>query len=181
MINLKTVTSIFLLILLPTLLSAHKSKCPYSLEDFDIDLDEETIKIKSDLMPGTVIRINEDYQLFINDSPISLNKEEQRILISYYNQATSLLNNAKKVGMESGKFAINTIVKLAGSGLMAVLTDLFGEEDGKKHFTRTEEEIEAQADEIEALAEKLEKQTKELEDLHCRLFTEVEVLRQLVE
>ncbi len=181
MIKLKMSIFVVLLFLLPVLLFAHKNDCPYSLEDFDIDLDEETIEIKSDLMPGTIVRIDEDYQLFINKKQVRLNKLEQLIVASYYDQATSLLNNAKKVGMESGKFALKTIVKLAGNGLVAILTSLFGEEEGQQHFNRTEKEIEAQADEIEALAEKLEKQAKELENLHCRLFTEVKVLHQLVE
>lgn len=172
---------LFLFVLLPTLLFAHKNECPYSLEDFDIDLDEETVVIKSDLMPGTVVRINEDYQLFIDDSQINLTKSEQMLVAGYYNHVTSLLNNAKKVGMESGKFAIKTITKLAANGLVAVLSSLFGEKDGEKDFERTEEEIKQHAAEIEALAEKLEKQAKELEELHCRLFTEVKALHQLIE
>ena len=178
--RIKTFKGLMVLLFLPVLLFAYKGDCPFALDKFDLDLDEESIVLKSDLMPGTVVRIDEDYRLFINDEPVSLTEEEEHLVALYYEQAMSLVLNAKKIGIESAKFALETVAKAGAQGIYAAIVCLFDNEKAETHLKKVEQEIELKARDIEERAKKVEKLAKKLEALHCRLFYEVEALRNLI-
>ncbi|MHB2147866.1 DUF2884 family protein [Calditrichota bacterium LG25] len=168
---------LFVSIFLPLILWAQNM----GLDDFNIELDEKNILIKLDSAPWTEIKITENSDLLINGERIDLDRREQKLVAEYYDQTMALIQNAKKLGFESVKLALEAIAKTSLYGISALVGEVFGDYDAEEELEKVTEEMDKKARSLELRGKKLEKMGDQLQKLHAELFWNVKPLRQLLE
>ncbi len=157
---------------------AHQSSRSFNLENYELNFRQQTL-VLTPHFKGPVIKIDQNFCLFIDDQPVELTRQEQQLVKLYYQQAQTLINEAKKLGLESGKFAICEVAPFTAKVVLSLVFQLLGDETAKKSLKGAQTAIEEKAEQLEKQGARLEKIAKKLEKLHYRLFTEVKVLNRM--
>ncbi len=176
--------ALFLIIIfLPLFLLAHDKDCTASIDNFDIDFEYDTLILEYEEMPNTIIRITDDYKLFINGAPVELNEEQADLVKDYYLQMEDITSIASKLGYEGSKIGINGLKLGAKSiiGIFKLLSDDYDSDDLERDLEKDKEVLVKNAQRLKKQGKKLKAMAEELKNLHCRLFTEVKELNALIE
>lgn len=142
--KLKVIAGALSLALMSTPLQAHdsdheshnnndKSSCNFNLE-YDFEIKDSEITFSNDA--GSKIFINQDNQLFVNDSQQSLDESQQQLVDNYADGVRDLVPEITTIAIEG----VNLGVKAAAMALSSLLGDSSPEFD---HFTDKVNELAA--------------------------------------
>ncbi len=129
--------------------------------DLEIDLENDgSISISHDDHDDDLIQITDDYELFINDDEVSVDRKQRKLLRNYHTKARILCLAADEIGKEGARIGMQG-AKLGAVALVR-LVKMLGSDYDSDDF---EADMEEDAEDIEELAEELEERAEELEDL----------------
>jgi len=149
-------------------------------DDVDVDFERGNLIIECRDDDDEVL-ISDDFDLFINNDKVKLDRGQRKLVKRYYIQHRELRTQAREIGRAGAKIGIRG-VKVAGKSIALAIAELL--EDGdwdelEDMIDEMTEEIEEDAEDLEDLAEDLEDLVDDLEDTHYDLRDSVDELDEL--
>jgi hypothetical protein len=140
----------------------------WELNRFDLDVDDDVVIITSPdrRHDRTVIKINGDYELYIDGDIVVVNDSNKELLKQFHTEATALEKEAHRIAREGARIGI----KGAKLGVIAVgkvfklLSSEYDEDDLEREMDSEATKLELEAEELEEQAEKIEDMADDLED-----------------
>ena len=106
------------------------------------------------------VEITRDGQLYINEGSVKLDREQQRLIATYYELTTDIVDQAKDLGHEGARVGIEG-AKLGLKAIGGVFKMMFTSYDGDD----LDQDMEWEAERLERKAERLEGKAEDIEDL----------------
>lgn len=172
------------LVFLVSPVSAHGHEdCPFSgmglniwhMDGVKYEIEDGSIFISHHGHRYDRVEITEDGQLYINDEFIKLNKEQQRLVASYYDLTIDIVIQAKSLGHEGARVGIEG-AKLGLKAVGGVFKMMFTSYDGDD----LDQDMEWEAERLERKAERLEEKAEEIEELAEELEWTVEEMDETI-
>lgn len=151
------------------------------LNGVDIDLEDGSIILTHRGRHYETVEITQDYELYVNDSRVDLNEDQQELVVAYYDLGMEIIDYAKELGWEGAKIGASGAklgLKAIGSIFKLIFTG-YDTDDLERDLERDAEKIEARAERLEKRAEKIEDMAYELEDLAWEMNREIPELDEL--
>ena len=149
-------------------------------DDISIEFDDNVIIIECDDEDG-IIEITDDYELFIDGDRIELDRNEKKLVKTYYNCFEEILEMAEDLGIEGARLG----VKGAKLGLQAVINVIklinedYDSDDLEREMEREAEKLEKEAEKLEEMAEELEDIADDFERTHRKMRKNIDELDEL--
>ena len=121
------------------------------------------------------MEITEDGELYINDGSVKLDREQQRLVVTYYDLTTDIVRQAKSLGHEGARVGIEG-AKLGLKAVGGVFKMMFTSYDGDD----LEQDMEWEAERLEKKAERLEEKAEDIEELAEDLERIVEGMNETI-
>jgi len=125
--------------------------------------------------------ITEDYDLFVNDEQVRLDREQQALVREYHELTYEIVDDAKlmakegiKIGLKGAKLGLKAV-----GGVLKMLMTSYDEDEFEADMEREGEKIEAMGEVLEAKGEVIEKKAERLEEVGEELIEEIPELREL--
>lgn len=125
--------------------------------------------------------ITEDYELFVNDRQVRLDREQQALVREYHELTYEIVGEAKvmakegvKIGLKGAKLGLKAI-----GGVLKMLMTSYDEDEFEADMEREGEKLEAMGEVLEAKGELIEKKADRLEEVHDELIEDIPELREL--
>jgi hypothetical protein len=124
------------------------------------DIDDGDIILKYDDPDNTVVRITEDYELYVDGEKVDLDDDQQELVKEFHVGAMEIVDRALEVGWEGAKIGAEgaKIGVAAMTGLLKALLTNYTMED-------LEDDLEYEADRLEEKAEVLGEEAEIIEDM----------------
>ena len=165
---------------------AHKSYTVYTckslcLEDIDIDIENGALILTNKYDRDDVVKITEDYDLYVNGKYISTDYRQDILIKDYYKQFINLIDYAKELGWEGARVGVEgaKVGLKAAAGLLKVIFTKYEAEELEEYIEEQAEELEDRAEELKEKAEEIEEMADEFEDLHHELKENIPELKRL--
>jgi hypothetical protein len=124
-----------------------------------IDFEDGTLVIEHE-DEDWIVEITEDYKLYVNGERVNTNRQQKKLLRSYYHEYEDIEELAEDIAKEGAMIGLAG-AKLGVSAVACVAKLLFEEYDSDD----MEDEIEIKTEDLEKMADKLEKKADKIEDL----------------
>ena len=159
-----------------------KYKTSFStFEDVDIDIDDGTIVMIYKDNDDVKVEITEDYELYIDNEKVKINKDQRKLVKEYYFSMMLLIDEAKTIGLQGAEIGVEG----AKMGLKAVanvfklLSSDYDTDDLEREMEEEADKLEEEAEKLEKFADKIEERADELERLHDKMIDEIPELEVL--
>ena len=174
------VLALLVLLVNPVSADGHQD-CGFSLMDLNkwhmdgvkYEIEDGSIFISHHGLRHDRVEITEDGQLYINDGSVKLDREQQRLVATYYDLTMDIVSQAKDLGHEGARVGIEGAklgLKAAGGVFKMMFTSYDGDDFDEdmewvaERLERKAERLEEKAEEIEELAEELEWTVEEMDE-----------------
>jgi len=131
----------------------HMDGVKYEIEDGSIFISHHGLRHDR-------VEITKDGQLYINDGFVKLDREQQRLVATYYDLTTDIVSQAKSLGQEGARVGIEG-AKLGLKAVGSVFKMMFTSYDGDD----LDQDMDWEAERLERKAECLEEKAEDIEDL----------------
>ena len=177
-----TMLALLALLMSPVSADGHQ-ECPFSVMDLnkwhmdgvEYEIEDGSIFISHHDQRYDRVEITENGQLYINDEFIKLNREQQRLVATYYDLTMDIVSLAKDLGHEGAMVGIEG-AKLGLKAVGGVFKMMFTSYDGDD----LDQDMEWEAERLERKAERLEEKAKEIEELAEELEWTVEGMDETI-
>ena len=148
--------------------------------DMSIDLEDGTLVIEHE-DEDWIVEITEDYKLYVNGDKIKTDRQQKKLLRSYYRDYEDIEELAEEIGRDATEIGVAG-VKLGASAVACVaklLLEDFDCKDMEIELDIDEKKIEKMAKKIEKKADKIEDLADDLEKTHKKLRRSIPELGDL--
>ena len=146
----------------------HMDGVKYEIEDGSIFISHHGLRHDR-------VEITEDGQLYINDGFVKLDREQQRLVGTYYDLTMDIVSQAKDLGHEGARVGIEG-AKLGLKAVGGVFKMMFTSYDGDD----LDQDMEWEAERLEKKAERLEEKAEDIEELAEELERTVEGMDETI-
>jgi len=176
------VLALLVLLVSPVSTDGHED-CQFSVMDLNkwrmdgvkYEIEDGSIFISHHGLRHDRVEITEDGQLHINDEFVELDREQQRLVATYYDLTMDIVSQAKNVGQEGAGVGIEG-AKLGLKAVGGVFKMMFTSYDGDD----LDQDMEWEADKLERRAERLEEKAEDIEELAEELEWTVEEMEETI-
>jgi hypothetical protein len=153
----------------------------WEIGDARFKLDRRDIVIMNVYDRDEHIRITEDHELFVNEEKITLDADQQEMLVEFYDLTFEIKTEAKFIAKEGAKIGVDGAklgLKALGYAVKMLFTS-YTEDDLERDIEAEAELLEERGEELEDMAERIEDLVEDWERVGLRLKREVPELDEL--
>ena len=176
------VLALLALLVSPVSADGHQD-CQFSVMDLNkwhmdgvkYEIEDGSIFISHHGLRHDRVEITEDGELYINDGSVKLDREQQRLVATYYDLTMDIVSQAKSLGHEGARVGIEG-AKLGLKAVGGVFKMMFTSYDGDD----LDQDMEWEAEKLERRAERLEEKAEDIEALTEDLERTVEGMDETI-
>jgi hypothetical protein len=145
-----------------------------------IDLEDGTLVIEHD-DEDWIVEITEDYELYVNGDRVKTDREQRKLLRSYYRDYEEIEEFAEEIGKEGAKIGLAGAKLGANAAICAakLLLDDYDSDDMELEIEIDKEALEKMVKKIEKKADKIEDMADDFEKKHRKLRRSIPELGDL--